>query len=559
MKKYLIGIGLLSLMILVSCEPNVEVSSSSSISAGTSDSGDSTDPTDVPTTDPDTVPASAFTDSLLIAWSGSEAVISGNVEGVTVTSNANGYVVITATTSDVKYVLSGTGDGQFKLYSEYKYELILNSLSLTCSNGPAINSQCKKKGYVVLRGTNTLIDGSSYAISAEDQKAALFSEGQLILSGAGSLNVTGKYKHAIASDDYIEFAQDLGSLTLQSSSDGIHANDHLTFRGGTFSITAGSDGIQCDSTILIYGGTFTISADGDGIQSDTSYIAIAGGSITVSKAGDKGITAFGNINITGGTIRVTSAYKCIKAGKKDDNDKVISAGSLNISGGDIQVICTGTSSSSGGGPGVWGGSSSDSSPEGIEAKGTITITGGTVYAQASDDAINAGGDFTISGGCVCAYSTGNDGMDANGNMYIKGGLVYAIGSRSPEVAIDANSEEQKKLYIQGGTIVAVGSLENSASLTQSCYQASGSTSTWYALVVGNETFAFKTPSSNASTLVVSGATQPTLYKSVTPSGTSIFNGIGYYPASYSGGTSVSLSSYSSGSGGGPGGGGGRPW
>jgi hypothetical protein len=263
----------------------------------------------------------------------------------------------------------------------------------------------------------------------------------------------------------------------------------------------------------------------------------------VLNATDKGIVDSLGITITGGTIRVTSKYKCIKT-----------KGDLVINGGDIQVICTGTSSGGGGGP--WGGgASSSSSPEGIEAKGTITITGGTVYSQSADDAINSGGDLTISGGLVCAYSTSNDGIDANGNCYIKGGLIYAIASRSPEVAIDANTEGGKKLYVSGGTIVAVGSLESGSSLTQTCYKASGSTNTWYALVVGSNVFAFKTPSSNASTLVVSGASQPTLYKSVTPSGTAIFNGMGYYPATYSGGSSVSLSTYS---GGNSGGGGGRP-
>ena len=30
---------------------------------------------------------------------------------------------------------------------------------------------------------------------------------------------------------------------------------------------------------------------------------------------------------------------------------------------------------------------------------------------------------------------------------------------SPKVAIDANSEEQKKLYVTGGTIIAIGGLE----------------------------------------------------------------------------------------------------
>ena len=205
--------------------------------------------------------------------------------------------------------------------------------------------------------------------------------------------------------------------------------------------------------------------------------------------------------------------------------------------------------------------------EGIESKTCIDITGGQVTVNASDDAINSSyndgskslsyaGDLTISGGYVYARSTGNDGIDANGNCYIKGGVVYAIGSSSPEVAIDANSEEQKQLYLTGGTIIAIGGLESGASLTQSCYQASlWSKNTWYAMTIGSNTFVFQTPSSGGSTLVVSGASQPTLKSGVTvSSGTSIFDGVGYTGATFAGGSSVNLSSYTGG-GGSPGGGG----
>ena len=139
--------------------------------------------------------------------------------------------------------------------------------------------------------------------------------------------------------------------------------------------------------------------------------------------------------------------------------------------------------------------------------------------------------------------------------------MYAVSAASPEVAIDANTEGGYKLYVSGGTIFAIGGLESGASLTQSCYAASSwSKNTWYSLTVGSAVYAFKTPSSGGSTLVVSGASTPTLKSGVTAGGTSIFNGVGYYPASVSGGSNVSLSSYSGGnSGGGPGGGGPGRW
>ena len=240
-----------------------------------------------------------------------------------------------------------------------------------------------------------------------------------------------------------------------------------------------------------------------------------------------GMHANDGILIEAGTLSVNAKDECIRTDE---------GGAIQITGGTITAI---------------------SQSEAIESKGTLTISGGQIYAQAGDDAINSGGDLTISGGCVMAYSTGNDGIDANGNCYIQGGLVYAIAANSPEVAIDANSEQQKQLYVTGGTLVAIGGLESGASLSQTCYSASAwSKSTWYALTVGSDVFAFRTPSSGGSTLVVSGASTPTLTSGVTASGTAIFNGMGYYPASVSSGSSVTLSTYSGGnSGGGPGGGG----
>ena len=472
------------------------------------------------------------TDTICITWNGSSATIEGSHDGVTITEQ-NGTVNVISTVKDLAYLLSGEGTGCLRIEGTNRHQLILSDLTLTCSDGPAINNQCHKKCYVRLCGANSLTDGSSYASSTEDRKAAFFSEGQMIFSGNGSLTAKSNYKHALASDDYILFAQSTGSLNLTAASDGIHANDGIYFDGGTFTINAGSEGIQCD----------------------TSEIVINNGSINVTAAGDKGMSAYGNITINGGTVRISSEYKCIKAGKKENN-RIVSAGNITITGGDIQVICNGKRINSGG-PGGGSSSTTKNSPEAIEAKGTITISGGYIYAQSADDAINSAGDMTVSGGCICAYSTGNDGLDANGNLYIKGGLIYAISATDPEVALDA--DERHKLYIQGGTIVALGKLERGASLEQSCYQNSTwNATTWYSITIGDETFAFKTPEKPSSSgggpgggsrntpLVVSGSSKPTVKSGVTVNGgTVIFKEMGRLNASVSGGSSVTLSTYSS--------------
>lgn len=381
----------------------------------------------------------------------------------------------------------------------------------------------------------------------------------------GSTGETADHEEEDSGNIYISG----GSLTMNITGvacKGIKAEGNIAISGGEFTITTSGIGtwdtedletkaaacISSDANITISGGTLNLTSTGSGgkgLKCD-SLLTVTGGTMTIKTTGalyyNNGTTE--NTNYTGNTDNIDSKYysspKGIKAGIKTESGSGWSvtytyAGGIIISGGKISVSTSGRNA------------------EGIESKSTLVINDGEVVVNAYDDGINAASDLTINGGLIYSRSTNNDGIDANGNVYLKGGLVYAIGASSPELAIDANSEEQKKLYVQGGTIVAVGGLENGASLTQSCYKASSwSKNTWYALTVGSNVFAFKTPSSGGSNLIVSGASTPTLKSGVTASGTEIFDGVGFYPAEATGGSSVSLSSYTGG-GGGPGGGGGR--
>lgn len=380
----------------------------------------------------------------------------------------------------------------------------------------------------------------------------------------GSTGETADHEEEDSGNIYISG----GTLTMNITGvacKGIKSEGNIAISGGEFTITTSGIGmwdtedletkaaacISSDANVTISGGTLNLTSTGSGgkgLKCD-SLLTFTGGTMTIKTTGalyyNNGTTE--NTNYTGNTDNIDSKYysspKGIKAGIKTESGSgwyvtYTYAGGIVISGGKISVSTSGRNA------------------EGIESKSTFVINDGEVVVNAYDDGINAASDLTINGGLVYSRSTNNDGIDANGNVYLKGGLVYAIGASSPEVAIDANSEEQKKLYVQGGTIVAIGGLESGASLTQSCYKASSwSKNTWYALTVGSDVFAFKTPSSGGSNLIVSGASTPTLKSGVTASGTEIFDGVGYYPATATGGSSVSLSSYTGG--GGPGGGGGR--
>ena len=315
-------------------------------------------------------------------------------------------------------------------------------------------------------------------------------------------------------------------------------------------------GLSADGDINISGGTITLKATGSGgkgMKCD-NVLNISGGDITVSTSGglyyNNGTTE--NTNYTSNTDWVDNSYysaaKGIKAGYKDESgNTTICYGGINISGGTLYVTTTGRNA------------------EGIESKNYLNVTGGETTIDAYDDGINAAQDLYITDGYLYSRASNNDGIDANGNVVIEGGLIYAIGAASPEVAIDANSEENKKFHFNGGVLIAIGGLEQGSTLAQTCYQSSSvSSNTWYSMTYGGNVIAFLTPTvssggsgggpgggGNSSGLVVSAPSTPTVKSGVTVSnGTPVFYGPkSYLNATVSGGSNVSLSQYSSGGGG----------
>ena len=355
------------------------------------------------------------------------------------------------------------------------------------------------------------VDINCAAIAAKGIKCA----GDLYISGDPVISVTTSGKGTWDEDE-----QETNAAC------GLSADGHIDISGGTLNIIAtgsGGKGIKCDSVLTVSGGDITVSTSG-GLYYNN------------------GTTE--NTNYTGNTDRISSDYysspKGIKAGVKTQvGNSYTYGGGIAISGGKIKVTTSGYNG------------------EGIESKNYLNITGGEIYVNAYDDGINSAQNLTVNGGYVYSRSNHNDGIDANGNVYLNGGLVYAIGSGGAEMAIDANSEEGKKVYVNGGTLIAVGNLENGSSISQATYRTSSvSSNTWYSLSYGDEVIAFLTPQvstgggpgggghgpggGNSSGLVISVPTTPTLKSGVTASGTSIFENNCYLDATVSGGTAVSL-------------------
>ena len=534
----------------------------------------------------DNVASATFERTVKVTFTGSSASVTGTTDSFAVSIDGAGVTITNNGSEAVIYELSGSSsDGYFKLYSTRKQEILLNGLALTNTKGAAINNQSHKRTYVVVKGTNTLADGDSYSETPEDEdeKAAFFSEGQLVFSGDGTLTVAAKGKAGITSDDYVRFMDAPTVNVTSSAGHGVRGKEAIIVSDGTIDVHVsgtGKKGFSSDTLVYFGGGVTTIETTGSAGEVDGELTGVAG------------IKADLRFVMDDGVLTITSTGTGAK-GISGDNVAYFNGGTVNVTASGANYGSSSSGGMGGFGPGMggWGGqsSSSDNSVaskgikfdgnlyvtggkvtvksakhEAIEAKGIISITGGEVYAYSSDDAINAAGDLTIEGGAVYAQSTGNDGLDANGNLYIKGGIVYALGSGGAELAIDANSEAQKKLYVTGGTVIAVGGMESGASIGQDCWSAGTvKANTAYALYDGDGKVlgAFRTPSSGNLTLVLSAPSLKSVKYGVTvDGGTTLFDGLFTTGASVSGGSGCTLSTYTGGSSmGGPGGGPGRGW
>ena len=301
--------------------------------------------------------ASTTTTVINIVYSGTSVTVSGDTNGYVTTNGAHVTVNSGTANDSLLLVLSGsTTDGSLLVYRQRKYGIQLNGLTLNNSNGPAINNQCGKALYLhVADGTtNQLTDGTSYAEQTYDQKGALFSEGQMIILGTGTLSVTGNCKHAIACDDYIIIDENMTLHASSSTGNGIKVNDGLWINNGTLDISVTADaarGIKCDSVVVITGGNTTITTSGDCIydSSEQDYSSAAC------------IKCDYDFTMSGGTLTMTSSG--------DGGKGINSSAGVIFSGGTLSAITTG--------------GNDEGKPKAIKATTGITVSGGSFYAKVS--------------------------------------------------------------------------------------------------------------------------------------------------------------------------------
>lgn len=220
-----------------------------------------------------------------ITLSGDSASVSGSgaaAEGSTVTISTAGTYIVSGNLTDGSITVTTSEND--------KVQIVLNSVKIVSSSGPAIDIQSADKCFITLaEGTqNSLSDASVYA--SEDANACIYATCDLTINGSGSLDVSGNYRHgAFSKDDLVVYG---GTIRVNAVEDGLNGKDSVKIGAGDISIAAGADGVKSSKStnpekgfVYVSDGSLSIDAEDDGIQAKT-YLCIAGGSIEIDAADD---------------------------------------------------------------------------------------------------------------------------------------------------------------------------------------------------------------------------------------------------------------------------------
>ena len=324
----------------------------------------------------DYVENTSWSTTVRITFDGETATVTGNPSSVIVSIDG-AHVTVASTAKRVRYIVTGTtSNGSLKFYSDRKFQLQLNGADITNPHGAAVNNQCGKSLYLVLNeGTvNTLRDGQEYTmVEGEDQKAAIFSEGQILVSGKGRLNIYSVGKNGMASDDYIFVRPGCQLYFNSTSGHGIKAKDYIHIKGGVINMEIAADGakgLNCDSLICITGGRTSI------INSGTSAAGVDSLGNETS-TGAAGIKCDYNLVMTGGQVNI----KCTG----DDAKGINVAQPSTFGGGELNVVVTGKQQVV--------------ASKGVKCDTDLIIEGGSFYSCAPNGrAIDVDGTLTIADG-----------------------------------------------------------------------------------------------------------------------------------------------------------------
>ena len=227
-------------------------------------------------------------------------------------------------------------------------------------------------------------------------------------------------------------SQDTTMEEASTSMKGLKATNGMLISGGNIAVNSADDAIHSDMSVIINGGTFTLASGDDAVHAEDT-LTVTAGKIDISESYE-GLEAL-HIDVQGGNIKLVAS-----------DDGLNAAGGTDQSGttGGRDGMFGGGPGGKGGGPGGFGGMSGNSN-------GSIKISGGTLYINASGDGIDANGTVEITGGhtTVVGPTRGDTAtLDYDTSAIITGGTF--IGTGASGMAQTFSNSEQGVLALQAG-------------------------------------------------------------------------------------------------------------
>lgn len=320
---------------------------------------------------------------VVVRYEGAKATVTipDEVEGLMAeVDGAHVKLMCVNAVDELEYVLEGaSSNGSLTYTGSYKCKFYLNGLDLTSARGAALDIQCGKRiDLILFEGTDNVLTDCA----GGTQKAALYCKGHMEVKGGGTLTVTGRTKHGIASKEYFLVKKSVGRITVAgAASDGIHCGQYFQMNGGEVEIrNVLGDGIQAEELL-------------DPTKELDGQMIIQGGVLAIGVPGDdvKGLKCDMDLTITGGRIDIDVTGN----GSKGISTNASMTVSEESEPTDITVLARGTSL-----------------PD--PAGGTTKCVG-----------IKVDYNLTVSGGRITVKPTGKDarGIKVDGTYYYRGGTV----------------------------------------------------------------------------------------------------------------------------------------
>ena len=303
--------------------------------------------------------------TVTVTFAGDTALVDlGHAPEVTATTEgANVNILSTNTRHELEFVLQGeSSHGSLTYEGPLKCKFYLNGLNLHSTKGAAINIQCGKRIDLILNpGTENVISDAA----GGEQKAAFYCKGHLEVEGSGSLTVTGRSKHGIATKEYMQLKRSTGNITVNGAvSDAMHVGQYFQMNGGTVRLYGqGGDGLQVEQV------TLDDDITPDATKEDNGMMFIRGGSLDITAANDdtKAIKVPCDLTVNGGTFTLVASGDGSRGIQVAGNMLVDQAYSTTT----MQIRATGTTYED-------EETEDESRCMGIKVKGNLTVNAGTI-------------------------------------------------------------------------------------------------------------------------------------------------------------------------------------